>query len=198
VILAAPKLGGMVVRRPVAPIAVVALVFALSGCSSLSLFSDWGGSSSPDATGSPHALSTPTDTPSSKPTPTASEAPACIDRVISVSGTYRVGDCENLTVTGSDITVTAGRLGTLTVRGDSLQVYAASMGDVDVQGDLNNLQTSDDMGTLKLVGDRNLITCHGGMTTASVNGDDNTVRVEAGVSGDVENTGQRNTIGAQP
>jgi hypothetical protein len=188
----------MVVRRLVAPIAVVGLVLALSACSPLSLFSQWGGSATgPSATSTPEALPT-SDAPSSTPTATASPTPACIDRVISVAGTYRVGDCENLTVAGSGITVTAGQLGTLTVMGDSLQVYAAAIGELDVQGDDNVLQTSDDVGTLKLSGNSNMITCHGGMTTASVNGDDNTVRVEAGVSGEVQNNGQRNTIGAQP
>jgi hypothetical protein len=189
----------MIVRRLIAPTASVGLVLALSACSPLSIFSDWGGSPTPHGTASaPQALPVPSSSPSSAPTPTASPTPGCIDRVISVAGTYRVGDCENLTVTGSGITVTAGHLGTLTVTGDSLQVYAATIGELDVQGDANVLQTSDDVGTLKLVGNRNRVTCHGGMNTASVNGDDNTVQVDAGVSGNVQNTGQRNTIGAQP
>ncbi|MES1212041.1 MAG: hypothetical protein ABUT11_00690 [Leifsonia sp.] len=189
----------MVVRRVTVPIAVVGLVLTLSACSPLSIFSNWGGSPTPGGrtTTTPEALPTPSGS-SPASTPTASPTPGCIDRVISAAGTYRLGDCENLTVAGSGITVTAGHLGTLTVMGNSLQVYAAAIGELDVQGDTNTLQTSDDIGTLKLMGNSNMIACHGGMNTASVNGDDNTVRVDAGVSGDVQNTGQRNTIGAQP
>jgi len=179
------------------PLAVV-LVAALSACSPLSLFANWGGAPSPTrgATQTPDAGPMPSTTPTG--TPSATPIPGCVDRVISVAGTYRVDNCENLTVTGSGITVTAAHLGTLTIIGDSLQVYAQTVGTLQVNGDLNTIQTSDDIHTLKLTGSRNMITCHGVMTSAVVNGDDNTVLVDGGIDGDVQNNGQRNAIGGQP
>jgi hypothetical protein len=189
-------------RRALAPIAAaplaVALFVGLSACTPLSLFASWGGPPSPTQSG----LQTPDAVPTTQPTPTRTPSgtptPGCVDRVISSPGTYRVGDCENLTVKGSDITVTAGHLGTLTVVGDSLQVYTQEIGALDVKGDLNNIQASDDIRTLKLTGSRNMITSHGSMSTAIVTGDDNTVLADGGVNGNVENNGQRNAIGGQP
>jgi hypothetical protein len=189
-------------RRALAPLAAaplaVALVIGLSACTPLSLFASWGGSPSP----TPSAHQTPDAAPTTKPTPTRTPSrtptPGCVDRVISSPGTYRVGDCENLTVAGSDITVTAAHLGTLTVNGDSLQVYAQEIGTLDVKGDLNTIQASDDIRSVKLVGSRNMITSHGSMSTATVTGDDNTVLADGGVNGDVQNNGQRNAIGGQP
>lgn len=192
----------MVPRRRLAlvaavPLAVV-LVAGLSACSPLSLFASWGASSGPSESAHQTPDAVPTPTPSPVRTPSGTPTPGCIDRVISKAGTYRVSDCENLTVAGSGITVTAAQLGTLTVNGDSLQVYAQSIGALDVKGDLNTIQTSDDIFSLKLTGSRNMITCHGSMNTATVTGDDNTVLVDGGVDGDVENNGQRNAIGGQP
>jgi hypothetical protein len=187
----------MAPRRVLVLAATAGLVLALSACSPLSLFANWGGSPTPSgsATQEPQAA-TPTPTPSR--TPAATPTPGCIDRVISAAGTYRVDNCENLTVAGSGIVVTAARLGTLTVIGDSLQVYAQSIGALDIKGDLNNVQSNDNVGALQLTGSRNMITCHGSMETASVTGDDNTVLVDGGVDGYVENNGQRNAIGGQP
>ena len=187
----------MAPRRLLVLVATAGLVLALSACSPLSLFANWGGSPAPSrsATQEPEAA-TPTPTPSR--TPTATPTPGCIDRVISAAGTYRVDNCENLTVAGSGIVVTAARVGTLTVIGDSLQVYAQSIGALDIKGDLNNVQSNDNIGALQLTGSRNMITCHGSMETASVTGDDNTVLVDGGVDGYVENNGQRNAIGGQP
>ena len=186
--------------RALAPAAAVALaaalVVGLSGCSPLSLFADWGGSARPTASAAPHAGPSTKPTPSR--TPSATPTPRCVDRVISVPGAYHLGDCENLTLAGSGITVTAAHLGTLTVMGDSLQVSAQGIGALEVQGDLNGIQTHDDIHSLLLMGDRNMITCHGSMETASVTGDDNTVLVDGGVDGDVQNNGQRNAIGGQP
>jgi hypothetical protein len=188
----------MLPRRLLAIAATVALVTALSACSPLSLFADWGGSRGAGPSATKTAEAAPTRTPSPSRTPSASPTPGCIDRVISAAGTYRIDDCENLTVAGSGITVTAGHLGTLTVTGDSLQIYALTIGALDVKGDLSTIQTSDDIRTLQLTGSRNMITCHGGMTSAVVNGDDNTVLVDGGITGDVQNNGQRNAIGGQP
>jgi hypothetical protein len=187
----------MAPRRLLVLVATAGLVLALSACSPLSLFANWGGSPAPSrsATQTPDAetaVPTPSRTPSATPTP------GCIDRVISAAGTYRVDNCQNLTVAGSGIVVTASRLGTLTVIGDSLQVYAQSIGALDIKGDLNNVQSNDNIGALQLTGSRNLITCHGSMETAFVTGDDNTVLVDGGIDGDVENNGQRNAIGGQP
>ena len=184
-------------RRLLGLAATAGLVLALSACSPLSLFANWGGSPAPSrsATQSPDAQG-PAATPTSAPS--ATSTPGCIDRVISAAGTYRVDDCENLTVAGSSITVTAQRLGTLTIMGDSLQVYAQSIGALDIKGDLNNVQSNDNIGALQLTGSRNMITCHGSMDTATVTGDDNTVLVDGGVDGDVQNNGQRNAIGGQP
>ena len=188
----------MLPRRLLGLVTTAVLVTALSACSPLSLFASWGNSPSPrqSATKTPEAV--PTRTPSPSRTPSATPTPGCIDRVISVAGTYHVDDCENLTVAGSGITVTAGHLGTLTVMGDSLQVYALTIGALDVKGDLSTIQTSDDIHTLQLTGSRNMITCHGSMTSAVVNGNDNTVLVDGGIDGDVQNNGQRNAIGGQP
>jgi len=177
----------------------VALVAALSGCSPLSLFANWGASApSPSATRSAEAAPSPTASPSGVTHPTASPSAGCVDRVISLAGEYRIGDCENLTVEGSGIKVTADHLGTLTIRGDSLQVLAQTIRSLDVGGSLNNVQTNNDMGTILITGDRNMITCSASVTSVIVNGDDNTVRVEGGVDGAVQNNGQRNEIGAQP
>jgi hypothetical protein len=184
-------------RRLLGLVATAGLVLALSACSPLSLFANWGGSPTPSrsATQAPDA-ETPTPTPSR--TPSTTPTPGCIDRVISAAGTYRVDNCENLTVAGSGIVVTAARIGTLTVIGDSLQVYAQSIGALDIKGDLNNVQTNDNIGALQLTGSRNMINCHGSMDTAFVTGDDNTVLVDGGIDGDVQNNGQRNAIGGQP
>ncbi|HEU0206264.1 MAG TPA: hypothetical protein VFQ74_06195 [Pseudolysinimonas sp.] len=177
---------------------VIVMVAALSACSPLSLFASWGGTPAPTQTATRTAEAEPTEAPMATSTPSGTPTPGCVDRVISTAGTYRVDDCENLTVTGSDITVTAAKLGTLTVIGDSLKVYARTIGALEVQGDLNTIQTSDDIHTLTLTGNRNMITCHAGMTSAVVNGNDNMVLVDGGVSGDVQNNGQRNAIGGQP
>lgn len=179
------------------PLAVV-LVAALSGCSPLSLFASWGGAPAPTRSAAQTPDAKPTESPSTPSTPSGTPIPGCVDRVISAAGTYRVDNCENLTIAGSNITVTAANLGTLTVMGDSLQVYARTIGALEIQGDLNTIQTSDDIHTLKLTGSRNMISCHGSMTSAVVNGDDNTVVVDGGIDGDVQNNGQRNTIGGQP
>ena len=186
-------------RRLLVLTAGAGLVLALSACSPLSLFANWGGSPTPDrsTTQAPEA-ETPTPTASATRGPSATPTPGCIDRVISAAGTYRVDNCENLTVAGSGITVTAARLGTLTVVGDSLQVYAQSIGALEIKGDLNNVQSNDNIGALLLTGSRNMITCHGSMDTATVTGDDNTVLVDGGVDGEVQNNGQRNAIGGQP
>jgi len=175
-----------------------ALVAALSACSPLSLFSNWGSAPSPSASRSAEAAPSPTSTPSPIKHPTASPSAGCVDRVISLAGEYRIGDCENLTVEGSGIKVTAAHLGTLTIRGDSLQVLAQTIRSLDVDGSLNNVQTNNDMGTILITGDRNMITCNASVASVIVNGDDNTVRVEGGVDGAVQNNGQRNEIGAQP
>jgi len=192
----------MVIRRTLTVAAavpvVVVLAGSLSGCSPLSLFASWGGTPAPthSATQTPEAG--PTESPSPQRTPSTRPTPGCVDRVISAPGTYSLDYCENLTVAGSGITVTAGHLGTLTVMGDSLQVYAQEIGALQVKGDLNHIETTDDLRILKLTGSRNLIACHGSMTTATVTGDDNTVRVDGGVDGDVQNNGQRNEIGGEP
>ena len=187
----------MAPRRTLGLVATAGLVLALSACSPLSLFANWGGSPAPSrsATQAPEA-ETPNPTPSR--TPSATPTPGCIDRVISAAGTYRVDNCENLTVAGSGITVTAQHLGTLTIVGDSLQVYAQTIGALDVKGDLNTVQTNDEIGTILVTGSRNMITVHAGVTSVVVNGDDNTIAADGGVDGEVENNGQRNTIGAQP
>jgi len=176
---------------------VVVLAATLSGCSPLSLFASWGGSPAPSRSATQTPEAEPTASPSPH-APSSTPTPGCVDRVISAPGTYRLGNCENLTVAGSDITVTAAHLGTLTVFGDSLKVYAQSIGALEVQGDLNTIQTSDDIHMLRLVGNRNMITCHGSMFTAEVTGDDNTVLVDGGIDGNVQNNGQRNAIGGQP
>jgi hypothetical protein len=190
----------MVPRRLLALTAAASLVTILSACSPLSLFASWGGSPGPShsATKTPEAEPTPGSTPSPIRTPSGTPTPGCIDRVITDAGVYRLDNCENLTVAGSGITVTAAHLGTLTIMGDSLQVYTQSIGTLDIQGDLNNVQSNDNIDALQLTGSRNMITCHGSMETASVTGDDNTVLVDGGVDGDVQNNGQRNAIGGQP
>ncbi len=188
----------MVPRRILALVATVSLFFALSACSPLSLFASWGGSptTGQSSTKTPDAAPTPTRTAS--PSPTPSPTPSCVDRVISAAGVYRVDNCENLTVAGTGITVTAAHLGTLTIVGDSLQVYAQTIGALDIKGGLNTVQTNDEVGTILITGSRNMITCHAGVTSVIVNGDDNTIAADGGVNGDVQNNGQRNTIGAQP
>jgi hypothetical protein len=177
---------------------VVVLAGALAGCSPLSLFASWGGAPSPSRSATQTAEAGPTGTPSPAPTSSGSPTPGCVDRVISSAGTYRLDDCTNLTVSGSDITVTAGHLGTLTVNGSGLEVYAQGIGTLDVKGDLNHIETNDDIHQLTLTGSRNAITSHGSMASAVVTGDDNTVRVDGGIDGDVQNNGQRNAIGGQP
>jgi hypothetical protein len=179
------------------PLAVL-LAGALAGCSPLSLFASWGDAPSPTGTVTRTSEAAPTESPSPTRTPSGSSTPGCVDRVISSAGTYRLDDCTNLTVSGSDITVTAGHLGTLTVNGSGLEVYAQGIGTLDVMGDLNRIETNDDIRQLTLTGSRNQITSHGSMASAVVTGDDNTVRVDGGIDGDVQNNGQSNAIGGQP
>src|SRR5476651_356038 len=156
----------MVSRRMVALVTTVGLVVTLSACSPLSLFASWGGSSSPtqSATKTPDAAPTAIRT-ASPSAPSATPTPGCIDKVISAAGTYHVADCENLTVSGSGITVTAGHLGTLSIMGDSLQVYAQTIRALDVKGSLNTVQTTDEIGTILINGSRNMITVHAGVTS---------------------------------
>jgi len=181
------------------PLTIV-LATALSACTPLSLFANWGGSprSSQGSHQTPEAAPTATPTPRASRTPSGTATPGCIDRVISAAGVYRIDDCENLTVAGSNIKVTAAHLGTLTVNGDSLQVLAQTIGALDVNGSLNDVQANDGIGTIVITGDRNMITSHASVTSAIVTGDDNTVVADGGVDGAVENNGQRNQIGAQP
>ena len=177
---------------------VVVLVAVLSACSPLSFFASWGGLSEPSQSASQTPDAAPTATPSPIRTPSQTPTPGCVDRVISAAGVYRIDNCENLTVAGSGIKVTAAHLGTLTVIGDSLQVYAQTIGALEVKGSLNTVQTNDAVGTILVTGDRNMITCHASVTSVIVNGDDNTIGADGGVDGTVENNGQRNQIGAQP
>ncbi|HEY4225666.1 MAG TPA: hypothetical protein VGM70_07620 [Pseudolysinimonas sp.] len=185
----------MVPRRPIAIAVALALLAVLSGCTPLSFFIV-GGASTATPTATRTAVAEPTPEPTRTPSP--SGTPDCVTREITQAGTYTVGDCENLTVSGSgSITVTAGKIGTLTVRGDSLQVYALSIKKVDLQGQLDNIQTSEDLGALVVTGDRNVITCHGLSSTVVVNGNDNTVTADGGF-GTVQDNGQRNAISALP
>ncbi len=181
------------------PLTIV-LAAALSACTPLSLFANWGGPArssqgsdhTPEAAPSPSVSASPTKVPSESPTP------GCVDRVISVTGVYRIDNCENLTVSGAGIKVTAAHLGTLTINGDSLQVYAQTIGALDVEGSRNIVQTNDGIGTVLIAGDSNMITCHASVGSAIVNGNDNFVNADGGVNGAVQNNGQRNEIGAQP
>jgi len=177
---------------------VVILAGSLSGCTPLSLFASWGGAPTPSRSATQTAEAEPTASPSPLHTPSPSATSGCADRVISTAGVYRVDNCENLTVSGSGITVTALHLGTLTVMGDGLKVYAQQIGALTVNGDMNTVQTDDDLHSLTLTGSRNMITCHGSMESAAVTGDDNSVIVDGGIDGDVQNNGQRNAIGGQP
>jgi hypothetical protein len=188
----------MVPRRVVALAAALPLVFVLSGCSPLSLFASWGDSPAPGQSASETAEAAPTPTRSAQPQPTPTPTPGCVNRVISQAGTYRVGDCVHLTVSGAGITVTAARIGTLTILGDSLKVYAQSIKVLDVQGGLNTVQTSDALGAVQLTGDRNMITSHAAITSVVVNGNDNRVTADGGIGSNVHDNGQRNTISSQP
>jgi hypothetical protein len=185
----------MVLRRVLAIAVTVPLLAALSGCSPLSLFI-LGGGATPKPTTTTTQVAEPT--PESTATPAPSATPDCQTKVISEAGTYSVGDCANLTVSGQgSITVTAGKIGTLTVRGNSLQVYAASMKIIDLQGQLNTIQ-GDDIGALSIAGDRNMITANGNIDTVVVNGNDNTVSAGGGFGPSIQNNGQRNTISTNP
>ncbi|MEO6533756.1 MAG: hypothetical protein ABIO06_09310 [Pseudolysinimonas sp.] len=176
-----------------------ALVATLSACTPLSLFAGWGGPAPTEsASQTPEAAPTPTHSPRPIKTPSGTPTPGCVDRVISTAGVYRIDDCENLTVSGSGIKVTAAQLGTLTIRGDSLQVYAEKVGALDVEGSLNTVQVNNNIDTILVVGDRNMIVCHASVLTVTVNGNDNTIGAEGGVDGEVQNNGQRNQIGAEP
>lgn len=186
----------MVPRRVIALAATVPLLVALSACSPLSLFANWGSSPAQGRDATKTAEAAPTPTPSATPAPIPT--PDCIDKVISEPGTYRVEDCASLTVSGTGIVVTAARIGTMTILGDSLQVYAQSIDALDVEGQQNTVQTTDDLGAVLLTGDRNLIASHGGIESVVVNGDDNTVVADGGISQNIQDNGQRNTISAQP
>ena len=186
----------MVLRRAIVIAVTVPLLAALSGCSPLGLFI-LGGNATPKPTTSSSQVAEPTPEPTRTPGPSATAA-ACQSRVISEAGSYAVGDCENLTVSGTgSIVVTAGKIGTLTVKGDSLQVYAASIKNIDLQGALNNIQ-GDEIGALSIAGDRNLITANGNIGTVVVNGNDNTVSAGGGFGSNIQNNGERNTISTNP
>jgi hypothetical protein len=185
----------MVHRRLFAIAVTVPLLAALSGCSPLSLFI-FGNDATPKPTSGGSQVAAPT--PDRTETPMPSAAPACPTKVISEAGSYSVGDCENLTVSGTgSITVTAGKIGTLTVTGNSLQVYAQSIKNIDLQGQLNTIQ-GDQIGVLSIAGDRNMITANGTIDTVLVNGNDNTVSAGGGFGASVQDNGQRNTITANP
>jgi len=171
------------------PIAAVSLGLALSGCTPLGTFVEFGEPGAVAPTASPDP--TPTAIPS--PTPTTGE---CDDAVLTEPGEYHLPDCVRLTIEGHDIQVHAGSVGTLIIDGDANDVSVGDVGSVTILGSVNEVDTLD-LETLDLNGRFNWVGVHGSVDRVAIDGDDNEVLADGDV-GQVEDRGERNVVGSQP
>ena len=171
------------------PIAAVSLGLALSGCTPLDRFTEFGepGAAGPTASESP----TPTATPS--PTPTTTD---CDEAVLTEPGEYHLPDCVRVTVEGRDIQVNAGSVGTLIIMGSGNDVAAGDVGSLRIMGSVNDVDTLD-LSTLEIDGRFNQIGVHGSVDRVAIDGNDNDVLADGDV-GQVEDRGERNTVGSTP
>lgn len=166
-------------RRLTAPIVIVATAFALSGCV---IFPPVGGGGVPAPTPIPGETLIPVD-------PNACDGGTLrLDR----PGEYRIGDCDELELSGTDIEVIAGELGTVTIRGDRNELAAGSIGALDIEGQENEVDATS-IGSVGIRGDRNDVDSSGDIGAVTVAGNDNEVNY-AGQVGAVDDRGDRNEI----
>ena len=171
------------------PIAAVSLGLALTGCTPLDSFTGFG----EDGAAAPTASHSPTPEPTPTPTPTNTD---CDDAVLTEPGEYHLPDCIRLTIVGHDIQVNAGRVGTLIVTGDANDVNAGDVGTLSVVGSVNDVDTLDAT-SVDIDGAFNQIGVHGSVERDTIDGNDNEVLADGDV-GQVEDRGDRNTVGSLP
>ncbi len=136
------------------PIAAVSLGLALSGCTPLGTFVEFGEPRRRE----PHRIPRPhSDREPRRPEPTTGE---CDDPVLVDPGEYHLPDCVRLTIEGHDIEVHAGSVGTLIIDGDANDVSVGDVGSLSIIGSVNEVDTLD-LATLDLNGRFNWIGVHG-------------------------------------
>ena len=173
------------------PIAAVSLGLALSGCTPLGTFVDFGEPDAAAPTASPEP--TPTATPTPTPTPESTE---CDEALLVEPGEYHLPDCLRITIVGHDIDVNAGDVGTLVIKGDANDVAVGDVGSLSIEGSVNDVDTLD-VTALDLNGRFNWIGVHGSVEKVEIDGDDNEVLADGEV-GEVDDRGERNVVGSQP
>src|SRR5690606_28296130 len=87
-------------------------------------------------------------------------------------GDYRLGDCDEVELNGTDIDLTAGDLGTLTIRGDDNEVDAATIGSVTIEGQDNEVD-ADGIGAVRIAGDDNDVDSRGDIGSILIEGNRN-------------------------
>jgi hypothetical protein len=173
------------------PIAAVSLGLALSGCTPLGTFVDFGEPGAAVPTASPDP--TPTATPTPTPTPTTTE---CDEAVLVEPGEYHLPDCVRVTIVGHDIQVHAGHVGTLVINGDANTVSVGDVGSLSIVGSVNDVDTLD-LSDLDLDGRFNWIGVHGSLDRVEIDGDDNEVLADGDI-GEIVDRGERNVVGSTP
>jgi hypothetical protein len=103
------------------------------------------------------------------------------------------GDCEEVSIQGTDITLLAENIDELTINGDRNTVKAQVLDEVEVSGQENTVAATG-LREVSISGDRNTVDAGGDIDEVEVGGSDNVVSAEGSIR-QVEDNGQRNTIG---
>ena len=164
-------------RLLAAPLLALAVVVSLAGCITVQL--------PPSAAPGQDQVT---------PSPSASVGVTCGEDValLNSPGEYRIdGDCDQLTLEGVDITVSAGDVDALIIRGDRVTVTADDIDSVDLAGN-DNTVALEDADRITIAGDRN--TLQGSEFDAvTIRGNDNTL--SAAVVDTLDDSGDRNVVG---
>jgi len=118
----------------------------------------------------------------------------CDDGVLRVDqpGEYRIGDCDEVHISGRGIEVVAGDVGLITIRGDDNEVEAASVGSVDIEGQDNDVD-AETVGAIEIAGDRNGVDSRRDVGAVTIRGNENEVEYGGNV-GAVDDQGARNEV----
>lgn len=193
-------------RRLLAPLGSATLPVLLAGCIVITAprpVETLPPSGEDGRTASP-ATVTPPAAPSSgaASTPSADQADVveCGDggdpAIEGTEQSFRVtGDCAELTVIGTGLTIdaSAATIGTLRISGDRISVRVPAADAVIVDGDDASVTSAAGIGRLEIDGDRTVTEATTGIPSVTVRGRDNTVRSGAGVGSAVV-AGSGNTI----
>ncbi|UYN83629.1 MAG: DUF3060 domain-containing protein [Microcella sp.] len=102
------------------------------------------------------------------------------------------GDCDELIVEGTDITIEVGAVGMVVVRGDRVEIDANSIGSLSIFGQDNDVDIDGDVGSLDIAGDRNEVDADGEIGSVTIDGNDN--EVDAALLGPLTDNGDRNRV----